>query len=80
MEEILGALQHGFAMFAQRPLRTKRRLAGRCRGRFAPALRGGGFQSAWLLGASRRTTTRINRTSPVQNGVLSGLAGYPPPR
>jgi len=23
---------------------------------------------------------RINRTSPVQNYVLSGLAGYPPPR
>jgi len=33
-----------------------------------------------LADASRRTTTRINRTAPTQNYVLSGLAGYPPPR
>ena len=33
-----------------------------------------------LAGASRRTTTRINLTSPVQNFILSGRAGYPPPR
>ena len=33
-----------------------------------------------MLGASRRTTTRTHQTSPIQNGVLSGLAGYPSPR
>ena len=30
-----------------------------CHGRFAPALRCGGLQSAWLIGAPRCTTTRI---------------------
>ena len=55
-------------------------LALRCRGRFAPALRGGGFQSAWLLGAPRRTTTRIKLTSAVKAFGFSVLAAYPPPR
>jgi len=31
---------HGFAMIAQTPLHTSRRLPGRCRGRFAPAATG----------------------------------------
>ena len=53
---------------------------GRCRGRFAPATTGRRIAIRWLRGAKRRTTTRMNRTSPVQNCILSGLAGYPPPR
>jgi hypothetical protein len=48
--------------------------------RFAPALRGGGFQSAWLLSASRRTTTQIKPTSAVKAFGFSALAAYPPPR
>jgi hypothetical protein len=52
----------------------------RCRGRFAPATTGRRIAIRWLRGAKRRTTTRMNRTSPVQNCILSGLAGYPPPR
>jgi hypothetical protein len=37
-------------------------------------------QSAWLLGASRRTTTRIKPTSAVKAFGFSVLAAYPPPR
>ncbi len=35
-----------------------------CHGCFALALRGSGFQSAWLLGASRCTTSRIKPSKP----------------
>jgi len=34
----------------------------------------------WLLGASRRTTTRIKPTSAVKAFGFSVLAAYPPPR
>ncbi|NMQ18047.1 hypothetical protein E4P82_01845 [Candidatus Competibacter phosphatis] len=49
-------------------------------GRFAPALRGGGLQSAGLIGTLRRTTTRIKPTSAVKAFGFSGLAAYPPSR
>ena len=34
----------------------------------------------WLLGATRRTTTRIKPTSAVKAFGFSVLAAYPPPR
>jgi len=59
---------------------TSSRLSSPFRGRFAPAKRGGGWLSAWLLGAPRRTTTRIKPTSAVNAFGVSVLAAYPPPR
>jgi len=45
-----------------------------------PRQRGGGLQSAKLLGAKRRTTTRIKPTSGEKTCGFLALAAYPPPR